>query len=76
MFIFNNSATMVRQGGHVQLEHSDRRLGFNLANMATAGLPRTAIDGTQYQIKKPRAEVREEKKRGVDFVGHQRLSLR
>ena len=64
------SATMARQGGRVQLEQSDMRLALNMAKMAKEGFSRAAIEETKYLIKKPRAEVREEKKRGVEFPGH------
>ena len=66
------SATMARQGGRVQLEQSDMRLALNMAKMAKGGFSRAAIEETQQLIKKPRAEVREEKKRGVEFPGHQK----
>jgi hypothetical protein len=66
------SATMTRQGGQVQLEQSNMCLGLNMAKMAKCGFPRTAREETQYLITKPRAEVREEKKRGVEFAGHKR----
>ena len=68
--VFNMSATMARQGGRVQLEQSDMRLALNMANMAKGGFSRAAVKETQYLIKKPRAKVREEKKRGVEFQGH------
>jgi hypothetical protein len=61
---------MARQGGHVQLEQSDMRLAFNIAKMAKGGLLRAAVEETQYLIKKPGAEVPEEKKWGVEFPGH------
>jgi hypothetical protein len=67
------SATMARQGGHVQLEQSDMRLALNMANMAKDGFLRAAVEETQYLINKPRAEVREEKKRGVEFPGHNKV---
>jgi len=67
------SATMARQGGWVQLEQSDLCLARNMAKMAKGGFSRDAIEETQQQIKKPRAEVREEKKQGVEFPGHQML---
>jgi len=60
---------MARQGGRVQLEQSDMRLALNVAKMAKGGFSRTAIEETQFLFKKPRAEVREEKKRGVEFPG-------
>jgi len=67
------SATMARQRGRVQLEQSDMRLALNMAKMAKKGSLRTALEGTKYLIKKPRAEVREEKKRGVEFPGHKEV---
>jgi len=67
------SATMARQGGRVQLEQSDMRLALNMATMAKGGISRAAIEETQRLIKKPRAEVREEKKRGVEFPGHNKV---
>jgi hypothetical protein len=67
------SATMARQGGRVQLEQSDMRLALNMAKMAKEGFSRAAIEETKYLIKKPRAEVREEKKRGVEFPGHKKV---
>ena len=67
------SATMARQGGRVQLEQSDMRLALNMAKMAKGGFSRAAVEETQYLIKKPRAEVREEKKRGVEFPGQNKV---
>ena len=67
------SATMARQGGRVQLEQSDMRLALNMAKMAKGGISRAAIEETQQLIKKPRTEVREEMKRGVEFPGHNKV---
>jgi len=67
------SATMARQGGRVQLEQSDMRLALNMAKMAKEGFSRAAIEETKDLIKKPRAEVREEKKWGVEFPGHKKV---
>jgi hypothetical protein len=67
------SATMARQGGRVQLEQSDMHLALNMAKMPTGGFSRNAIQETQQQIKKPRAEVGEVKKRGVEFPGQQKV---
>ena len=64
---------MARQGGRVQLEQSDMRLALNMAKMAKGGISRAAIEETQQLIKKPRAEVREEKKQGVEFPGHNKV---
>jgi len=66
------SATMARQGGRVQLEQSDMRHALNMAKMAKEGFSRAAIEETQL-MKKPRAKVHEEKKRGVEFPGHKKL---
>jgi hypothetical protein len=41
--------------------------------MAKGGFSHAAIEETQQLIKKPRAEVREEKMRGVEFPGHQKV---
>jgi len=67
------SATMARQGGWVQLEQSDMRLPFNMAKMAPEGFSRATIEETKFLIKKPRAEVRKEKKPGVEFPGHNQV---
>jgi len=67
------SATMAWQGGRVQLEQSDMRLALNMAKMAKGGISRAAIEETQQLIKKPRAKVREEKKRGIEFPGHNKV---
>jgi len=67
------SATMARQEGRVQLEQSNMRLALNKAKMAKEGSSRTTIEETKYLIKKPCAEVREEKKRGDEFPGHNKV---
>jgi len=67
------SATMARQGGWVQLEQSDMRLVLNMSKMANEGFSHTVIEETKYLIKKPRAEVREEKMRGFEFSGHNKV---
>jgi len=67
------SATMARQGGRFHLEQPDMCLAFNLAKMAKGGFSLARIEETQYMIKKPRAEVQEEKKRGVEFPGHEEV---
>ena len=61
---------MARQGCQVQLEQSDMRLAMNMAKMDKGGFSRAGIEETQELIMKTRAEIREEKKRGVDFPGH------
>jgi len=63
------SATMARQGGQVQLEQCHMYLVLNMAKMAKGGFLRTAIEETQHLIKKPRAEVQEEKQQVVEFPG-------
>jgi len=64
---------MARQGGRVQLDHSNMRLALNRAKMAKEGFSRAAIEETKYLIKVRRAEVREEKMRGVEFPGHKKV---
>jgi len=68
------SATMARQGGRVQLEQSDMRLALNMAKMAKEGFSRAAMQEMKVLIKKPRAEVREEKKRSVEFPGYNKVN--
>jgi len=67
------SAPRARQGGRVQLELSDMRLALKMAKMAKGGFSCAAIEETQQLFKKNRAEVRDEKKRGVDFPGHNKV---
>jgi len=67
------SASMARQGDRVQLEKSEMRLALNMAKMAKEGFSRAAIETTQHLIKKPHAEVREEKKWGVVFPRHDKV---
>jgi len=67
------SATMARQGGRVQLEQSDKHLALNMAKRAKERFSRAAIEKTQEVIKKPRAKVGEEKKRGGVFPGHNKV---
>ena len=58
---------MARQEGHVQPEQSNMRLGLIMAKMAKGVFSRAAIEATQYFIKKPHAEVREEKQQSVEI---------
>jgi len=67
------SPTMARQGGRVQQEQSDMRLALNSAKMAKEGFSRAMIEETKYLIKKPHAEVWEDKKRGIEFPGHKKV---
>jgi len=67
------SATMARQGGRVQLEQSDMRLALYMAKMAEGGFSRATMEETQHLIKKPRVEVREEQKQGVESPGHRKV---
>jgi len=64
------SATMVKQGGRVQLEQSDMHLALNMATLAKEGFLRAASEEMQQVIKKQHAEVREQKQRGVVFHRH------
>jgi len=68
------SATMARQGDRVQLEQSNMGLALNMAKMAKGGFSLAAIQETHYLIKRPHAEVQEEKKSGVQFTGHQMVN--
>jgi len=67
------SATMARQGGHVQLEQSDMHLALHMAKMAKGEFLSAAKEETEYLINKPRTEVWAEKKQGVEFPGHKKV---
>jgi hypothetical protein len=67
------SATMERQGGRGQHKQSDMHLASNLGKMAKGVLSYAAKEETQFLMKKPRAKVREDKKRGVEFPGHKNV---
>jgi len=67
-------ATMAWQEGQVQLKQSDMHLALNMAKMAKGGFSRRAIEEMQQIIKKHHAEVREEKKRGVQYPGHKNVN--
>jgi len=69
------SASMARQGGRVQLEQSDMRLALNMAKMAKGGISRGTREETQQLSKKPHADIREEKMRGVEYPGHNKVKL-
>jgi hypothetical protein len=57
------------QGDQVQLDLSNMHLAMKLATMAKGGFSCATRQETQYLIKKPRANVEEEKKPGVEFPG-------
>ena len=65
--------SMARQGGQVQIEQSNMRLSLNKAKMVKGGFSCTVIKETQYLIKKPCADVREQKKWGVVLPHHQKV---
>jgi len=64
---------MARQGGRVQLEQSDMLLALNMAKLGKEGFLCGTVEETKQPIKKPRAEVREEQKRGVVSPGHTKV---
>jgi len=67
------SATMARQGGRVHLEQSDMRLVLSMAKMAQGGCSRASIEEMQLLIIRPRVEVREDTKQGVEFPGDKNM---
>ena len=70
------SATMARQGGRVQLEQSDMCLACDMAKMAGVGFSLATIGEMQCLTKKPRPEIPDEKKRGVEYPRHTMSRLR
>jgi hypothetical protein len=73
MYVFNVAATMCKHAGRVQLEQSDLRLTMNIMDKSVNGLSSANVDETLDIIRKPRAELREEKRRGVEFKGHKNV---
>jgi len=49
------------------------RLALNMVKIAKGWYVRAVKEGTQFSIKKPRAEVREEQKLEVEFPGHKHV---
>jgi hypothetical protein len=49
------------------------RLALNMAKLAKEGLLYAAVEERKYLIRKPRAKVREQKKRGVEFPAHKKV---
>jgi len=70
------SATMARQGGRVQLEQSDMCLACDMAKMARVGFSLATLGEMQCLTKKPRPEIPDEKKRGVEYPRHTMSRLR
>jgi len=64
---------MARQGGQVQLVQSDMSLALNMVKMANRGFSCATMDETQCLIRKRRAQVREEKMKGVQFAWHKNV---
>jgi hypothetical protein len=64
---------MARQGGWVQLEQYDMCLALNMAEMAKGGFSCAAIVQLQQLINIPYAEVGEEKNRGVESAGRNKV---
>jgi len=62
---------MARQGGPVQPEQSDMCLALNMAKIAKGGFLRAAPEEMKFTIKKPCAEVQDEKTQGVEFHGYE-----
>jgi len=69
------SDTMTRQGGRVQLDQSTMCLALNRAQMAEGWLLCVAINDTHCLIKKPHANVREQKMWGGDFPAHRKVKV-
>ena len=67
------SATMGREGGRVQLEHSDMRRVVNMARMPKDGVSLAPIEETNHHIKKHHTDVRQQKRRGVEFPNDEQV---
>jgi len=64
------SANMAKQGGRIQLEQSNKHLALNMAKIGNRGFSRTGTEELQHLINRLQVDVREERKRGVEFPGH------
>jgi len=71
--VWTRTRTRTRSDGPEPLLTLDMHLALGMAKMAKGGFSPAAIEETQQQIKKPRAEVQEEKMRGVEFPGHNKV---
>jgi hypothetical protein len=71
--MMNTFTQMAAVSTNVQLEQSDMCLALNMARMAKGGCSCAAIEETQSQIKKPRAEVQDEETQGVEFPKHKKV---
>ena len=67
---FTISYDLTRQAGRIQLEASDLRLALNLHDKFSHGVSQRNTEASLELIKKPRAEIREEKRRNIQFPGH------
>jgi len=67
------STTKARRGGWVQHEQSDMHLALCMAKMAKGGILCNSIKEMQHLIMKPRAQIQDEKKQGVECPGHRQL---
>jgi len=64
------SATMARQGGRVQLDHSHLHHALNIIKMAKGGFLCATIEKMKYRSTKHWADVRQAHKSGVEFPRH------
>jgi hypothetical protein len=64
---------MARQGGQVLLEQPMMCLAMNLAKIAKGGFSPAAIEETQQLFKRSSTNIRDEKKRSVDFPRHKNV---
>jgi len=73
--VLNMAATMAKKRDRVPLEQSDMCLALNIAKMAKGGLLCASIGEWQYLIHEPHGAGQEEKKRGVEFPGHNNMKV-
>ena len=64
---------MARQGWRLLLEQSDMRLAMNMPKTNNGGYLCAVLVDTQFQMKNPHNEVREQKKWGVDVPGQTKM---
>jgi len=67
------STTLEWQGCRVQLEQTNMHQAMGMTKMAKGGFSWTPIEETEYLIKYPCTEVRQEKKWGDECPGHSKV---
>jgi uncharacterized protein YjhX (UPF0386 family) len=69
------SAMVPRQGGQIQLEHSDTQLVLKVVKMAKEGYSQAALEKMLFHIQKYHKAVQPEGRLGVKLPEHREVKL-